>query len=460
MRSSMAEAITDAGESRAPGVRLLDEQSFRCSRALGDCFHAMIPGGAHTYAKGDDQYPEHLAPYIVRGSGCRVVDADGNEFIEYGMGLRAVSLGHAFPPVVEAAAAQMLKGSNFVRPATIEAECAEQFLSMITGAEMVKFGKNGSDATSAAVRLARAYTGRDLVAICAEHPFFSVDDWFIGSTAMAAGVPQAIRDLTVTFHYNDPASLRDLFARHPGQIACVILEIEKEIPPTPEFIRELPEICRAGGALLVLDEMITGFRWHNGGGQQYYGITPDLSTFGKAMANGFSVSALAGKKEIMELGGFRTTRDRVFLMSLTHGGETHSLAAALATMRTYQQEPVITTLWQRGERLAAAVNRSVREHRLEGFFSVTGKPGCLAYVTRDAAGRPSQEFRTLFLQETIRRGVLAPSFIVSYSHTERDIDATAERVHEALAVYRKAIEEGPGKYLTGRPVKPVFRRSS
>jgi glutamate-1-semialdehyde 2,1-aminomutase len=299
-----------------------------------------------------------------------------------------------------------------------------------------------------------------MVAICAEHPFFSVDDWFIGTTAMPAGIPKATQDLTVKFHFNDAESLRQLFRTHPGRIACVMLEVEKEIPPDRTFLKELPDICHENGAILILDEMITGFRWHNGGGQAFYGITPDLSTFGKGIANGFSVAALAGKREIMQLGGIRGERERVFLLSLTHGGETHSLAAALATMRTYRSEPVIETLWSRGERLARGVEKSIREHHLEKNFVLLGKPCCLVYGTRDAEKKPSQELRTLFLQETIRRGVLAPSFVVSYSHTEEDIDRTVECVHEALGVYRRALDEGIGKYLKGRPVKPVFRRFS
>jgi len=438
--------------------RTSPERGFRRSDELGLRFHRTIPGGAHTYAKGDDQYPEHCAPYIVSGKGSRVIDADGNEFIEFGMGLRSVTLGHAFPPVVDAACRQMKSGSNFVRPATIELECAEEFLTLIRGADMVKFGKNGSDTTSAAVRLSRAYTGRDMVAVCAEHPFFSVDDWFIGTTAMCAGIPQAIRDLTVQFHYNDAESLRELFRIYPGKIACVMLEVEKEVPPSSGFLKALPEICHENGALLVFDEMITGFRWHNGGGQAFYGVTPDLSMFGKGMANGFSVAALTGKKEIMQQGGISGERERVFLLSLTHGGETHSLAAALATMHTYRSEPVIETLWSRGERLRSGVEKSIREHHLEGNVVLPGRPCCLTYGTRDAGKNPSQEFRTLFLQETIRRGILAPNFVVSYSHTDQDIDRTVECVHEALGVYRRALDEGIGKYLQGRPVRPVFRR--
>jgi glutamate-1-semialdehyde 2,1-aminomutase len=429
----------------------------KTSKTLQEKAHRFIPGGCHTYAKGDDQYPENAPPFICKGEGCHVWDLDGNEFIEYGMGLRAVTLGHGYKPVVEAACRQMRLGNNFTRPAAIEVECAEELLSMIAGAEMVKFAKNGSDVTTAAVKLARAYTGRDLVAVCAEHPFFSVDDWFIGSTSMASGIPLPVRNLTVKFRYNDLASVESLFAEHPREIACVILEAETTEPPVNSFLHELQRLCQKNGTLLVLDEMITGFRWHNGGAQSFYGIVPDLSTFGKAMGNGFSISALAGKRAIMELGGLYHDKERVFLLSTTHGAENHSLAAALETIRIYQQQPVVGHLYRQGDRLAKGVNSAIAENGLQDYFQLAGKPCNLIYMTRDQDENRSQAFRTLFLQEIIKRGIIAPSLVVSFSHTDRDIDTTIEAIGESLNVYRKALAEGVGKYLVGRPVKPVFR---
>jgi glutamate-1-semialdehyde 2,1-aminomutase len=434
------------------------DRSFRRSRELRERFHAVVPGGSHTYAKGDDQFPEGLAPYLSRGKGCRVWDVDGNEFVEYGSGLRAVTLGHAYPPVAAAATREIANGCNFVRPSPIELDTAEQLLGLIKGAEMVKFAKNGSDVTSAAIRLSRAYTGRDYVAVCAEHPFFSVDDWFIGTTPMAAGIPKNVRDLTLKFHYNDPASVRSLFERYPGQIACLIMEPEKETPPRDGFLHEVQRLCRDEGAVYVLDENITGFRWHNAGGQGFHEIVPDLSCFGKGLGNGFAVSALAGKRELMRLGGIDHDRERVFLLSTTHGAERHALAAAQEAMRTYEREPVIGHLWRQGERLVRGIGKSVAEHRLEGHFGTIGRPCCLVYETRDADKLPSQPFRTLFLQETIKRGILAPSLVVNYSHTDADVDRTLDAIHDALFVYRRALEEGIDKYLVGRPVKPVFRK--
>ena len=211
---------------------------------------------------------------------------------------------------------QLSYGINFTRPAPIEVECAEQLLALVPTAEMVKFCKDGSHAVDGAVRLARAYTGRDMVAICGDHPFFSTGDWFIGTTEMNAGIPEATRRMVVKFRYNDLSNLEELFTRHPGQIACVVMEAARTEEPLPGYLEAVKRISHAHGALLVFDEMITGFRWHLNGAQHEYGVTPDLSTFGKALANGFSVSALAGRREIMRLGGADHDQERVFLSVL------------------------------------------------------------------------------------------------------------------------------------------------
>src|SRR5579864_8820786 len=244
-------AETELSGDLSRGRRL----DFDRSITLRQKAHALIPGGAHTYAKGDDQYPIESPGFIARGEGCHVWDVDGNEFIEYGMGLRAVTLGHAFEPVLEAAHKQMQLGSNFSRPAKIEVDLAEAMLEIIDGADMVKFAKNGSDVTTAAVKLARAYTSRDLVAICGDQPFFSTDDWFIGSTEMNAGIPQAIRELSLKFRYNDLASLQGLFDQYPRQIACVVLEAEAVAPPQPGYLEQLKQLCEKQGAVLIFDEM-------------------------------------------------------------------------------------------------------------------------------------------------------------------------------------------------------------
>jgi glutamate-1-semialdehyde 2,1-aminomutase len=436
-----------------------EERTYNKSQEFKTRINHIIPGGGHTYAKGDDQFSEFYAPYIVKGNGCHVWDLDGNEYIEYAMGLRAVTLGHAYEPVNRAVAEQMDLGTIFNRPSPIELYCAEMLLDTINnGHEMVKFGKNGSDVTTAAIKLARAYTGREMVAVCKNHPFFSVNDWFIGTTAMDAGIPQFSKDLTVHFLYNDPESLSQLFKQYPGKIAAVILEPEKETPPKDNFLHTVKDLCHANGTVFILDEIISGFRYHIGGCQKMYNVQPDLTTFGKAMANGYSAAALLGKRDIMELGGLDHNKERVFLLSNTYGSENHHLAAAMATMKIYREENVIQYLYDAGDSLRKGLEKSINELNLDGYFSLMGKSCCIMYGTRDQDKQPSQPFRTLFLQETIRRGLLMPSLIVSYSHTPKDIEYTVENIHEALVIYKKALDEGVEKYLEGKPVKPVFRK--
>ena len=434
-------------------------RSFARSVDIQRRLHEIIPGGAHTYARGSDQYPEHMTPVIVRGRGSHVQDVDDNWYVEYGMGLRSVTLGHGYEPVAKAVAGAAYEGVNFSRPSIWELRAAETFLQQVPGADMVKFAKNGSDATTAAVKLARAATGRRLVAVCRTQPFFSTDDWFIGTTAMRAGITQEQISLTVGFDYNDLSSVQDLLDAHPNQVAAVILEAATATSePDPGFLQGLRDLADRDGFVLVFDEMITGMRWSSHGAQGLFGIVPDLSTWGKALGNGFPISALAGKRELMELGGLRTGASRTFLLSTTHGPETTGLAAYQAVADAYHERDVVAVMEQQGRKLASAVNEVARELGLEDRFSVVGRPSCLVFVTRGPSGTPSQEFRTLFLQEMLERGVLAQSFVVSAAHSDDDIGLTVDAVRGALKVYRTAIDAGSTDgLLRGRPVAPALR---
>ncbi|WP_216899597.1 glutamate-1-semialdehyde 2,1-aminomutase [Nocardia alni] len=427
---------------------------FTRSSAIQARLHELVPGGAHTYARGADQYPDAMAPILVRGSGCHVWDCDGNEYVEYGMGLRSVTLGHGYRPVVDAVTRTIADGVSFSRPTELELLAAQDFLSLVPGADMVKFAKNGSDATTAAVRLARAATGREVVAVC-DQPFFSVDDWFIGLTPMNAGIPATS---TVRFTYNDLTSLAVALDSHP--VACVVMEAATALAePDPGYLAGVRALCDRHGTLLVFDEMITGFRWSSGGAQQVYRVTPDLSCWGKAMANGFPLSALAGKREFMELGGLRTDRDRVFLLSTTHGPETASLAAFRAVVAAYRDTDPIGRMSRAGRRLADGVNKIAADLGIADHLQVLGRPACLIFRTLDPEGQPSQPFRTLFLQELLARGVLGQSFVTSAAHADDDIDATIEACRPAAEIYRRAIESGTvAGLLRGRPVAPALRR--
>ena len=432
--------------------------TFHNSHRMQQRLHEIIPGGAHTYARGSDQYPEGMAPVIARGKGCKVWDVDDNCFIEYGMGLRSVTLGHAYQPVVDAVRSELENGISFSRPTKLELTAAEDFLNLIPGADMVKFAKNGSDATTAAVRLARAATGRNIVAIC-DQPFYSVDDWFIGSTPMDFGIPQSTKDLVVKFRFNDIGSLESLVSTYSGQIACVVMEAATaHAEPKPGFRQAVRDLCDKNGIVLVFDEMITGFRWSAHGAQGVYGIRPDLSCWGKAMGNGFPISALAGRRELMELGGLRTDSRRVFLLSTTHGPETASLAAFRAVVKAYVKEDPVSIMEERGRLLAAGINAVAKELGISDNFHVTGRPSCLVFATKDANGLPSQAYRTLMLKELLNGGILGQSFVVSAAHTVEDIEYTINMTRAALVTYRDALNEGSvDRVLSGRPVAPALR---
>lgn len=418
-----------------------------------------IPGGAHTYSRGYDQYPSNAPQILTRGKGAYIYDPEGNKYLDYGMALRAVNLGYAEDEIDAAAIEQIKNGNNLTRPSMVELEAAELLVDLIDSVDMVKFTKNGSTAVSAAVKLARAYTGRELVARCAEHPFFSYDDWFIGSTPLTRGIPQETIEKTKMFRYNDIASLEALIAAHPGKFACVILEPAATEEPKDDFLQKVQALCRAHGIVFVLDEMITGFRWHMKGAQHLYGVTPDLCTFGKAMANGFAVACIAGRREIMELGSIEFEgRERVFLLSTTHGAEMCGLGAFVATTRFMEKHKVVEHLWEYGRKLIDMMQRQANAHGIGDSFKVGGIPCSPYYLTLDSAGASSLGLRTLFSQEMIRNGVLMPWIALSYRHGEAELAATERAIDQAFNTYRLALEEGVDKYLHGPAIKPVFRK--
>ncbi len=419
----------------------------------------LIPGGAHTYSKGADQFP-HNAPMIIqRGMGCNLWDVDGNQYTDLAMSLGTVTLGHAYEPVLEAVRNEILRGVNFCRPSIIEGELAELLVDIIPSAEMVKFAKNGSDAVTAAVKLARAYTRRKYIVRCQDDAFNAVHDWFIGSTVMTRGIPEEVQQLTLKFKYNDLESCAKLFDQFPEDIACVLLEPVSFEQPNDGFLSALKELCEKNGALLIFDEVVSGFRFALGGAQEMVGVTPHLSAFGKAMANGFSVSALVGQREFMRLGGIDHDQERVFLLSTTHGGETHSLAAAIASISELRKHNIISHFWAIGQQLIDGVRKVATEVGAEKYIEVMGFGVKPAFSFRDESGQISMIARTLFLQETISRGLLMPYVVPSYAHKTETIDLALEIIRETLIVMKKAAE-GPGmaSAIVGSVVKPVFRK--
>ena len=341
----------------------------------------------------------------------------------------------------------------------IELEAAELMVDLIESVDMVKFTKNGSTAVSAAVKLARAFTGRELVARCAEHPFLSYDDWFIGSTPLTRGIPQDTVNKTKMFRYNDIASLEALIEMYPNQFACVILEAATTEEPRDGYLRKVEALCRKHSIVFVLDEMITGFRWHMNGAQHIYEVTPDLCTFGKAMANGFAVACVAGKRDIMELGSIEFEgRERVFLLSTTHGAEMCGLGAFVATVKFMDKHNVIEHMWDFGNSLIAMLKLRAEAHGLAHSFKIGGIACSPNFMTLDSSGENSLALRTLFSQEMIRNGVLMPWIALSFSHGEEELEITERAIDKTFEVYRRALDEGVEKYLVGPVIKPVFRK--
>jgi len=420
----------------------------------------LIPGGAHTYSRGFDQFPSNFPSILKRGKGAYVYDIDDNEYLDYGMALRANILGYAHPEVNEAVIKAIEDGNNLTRPSYYELLAAETFVELIDSADMVKFAKNGSNATSAATKLARAYTGRKYIARCIDHPFFSFDDWFIGSTVVAKGIPEEISNLTLTFKYNDIEDLENLFKKYPEQIACVIMEPAILEHPKDGYLHQVKELCHKNGTVFILDEMITGFRWHLKGAQKYYDVEPDLSTFGKAMANTFSLAAVSGKREIMQLGSIEFPgQERVFLLSTTHGGEMAPLAAFVKTVDLMKKYDVIDHIWNYGKQVIDIFNQIAKKFNINEFIYAAGVECSPYYVTKNKNGEISFEFRTLFIQEMVKNKVLMPWLAFCYSHGQKEFELTKFALEKSMEVYAKALEDGVDKYFESDVIiKPVFRK--
>jgi glutamate-1-semialdehyde aminotransferase len=409
----------------------------------------LIPAYTQTLAKGPTQHVQGIAPaYLRRGEGCRVWDVDGNEFIDYTMGVGPLSLGYAYPAVDAAIQRQLADGITFSLMHPLEVTLAQRLRGLLPNAEMVRYAKTGAEATSAAVRLARAYTGRDKVLCCGYHGWH---DWYISVLGRGAGVPPAVQDLVHTFAYNDPASLRTAIDR---DTACIILEPMTFEPPKDGFLQEVQDICRQHGAVLVFDEMWTGFRLALGGAQTYFGVVPDLACYSKAIANGMPLAVLAGRAEVMRL-----LDHEVFFFS-TFGGEALSLAAALATLEVMEAHDVPAFLARQGATLQEGYNQLAAELGLGRITRCVGHPSRTLVTFDGEAGDPLL-LKSFVQQELLRCGVLWSGFHnVSFSHDDAAIDATLAAYGEVLALLRDALAgSGVADHLRGQPVQPVFRRT-
>jgi glutamate-1-semialdehyde 2,1-aminomutase len=409
-----------------------------------------IPLASQTFSKSHLTYPEGQSPlFVTHASGSRIWDVDGNEYVDFISGLLPVLLGYTDPDVTVAVTEQLARGITFSLPTPLETEVAELLIELVPCAEKVRFGKNGSDATAAAIRIARAFTGRDHVAVCGYHGW---QDWYIGSTARHKGVPDSVRALTHAFPFNDLRALDRLMSERAGEFACVIMEPMNAYVPAEGYLQGVLEIAHKHGALFILDEIITGFRYAVGGAQEYFGVTPDLACFGKGLANGFPLSAVVGRSDIM-----REMEDVFF--SFTAGGEAISLAAAKATLEKIIREPVIDSLWRIGGEIIDGVQARIDRYALGDVVAVNGLAPWSLLAFSDCGKTTSWEVKTLFQQEMLGRGILIQSgHNISYAHSDDDVAALLNAYDEVLPMVADAVHNDlMGQFLKAPPLQPLFK---
>lgn len=409
-----------------------------------------IPLGTQTFSKSKTQYPLGVSPfYIQKGKGSRVWDIDGNEYIDFICGLGGISLGYNDEDVINAVKGQLEEGTIFSLPHPIEVLVAEKIKEMVPCAEMVRFGKNGSDATAGAVRVSRAFTSRDYVAVCGYHGW---QDWYIGSTPRNLGVPKATQELTLKFEYNNIESLEKLFNEYPDKIACVIMEAMNFEWPKEGFLKAVKDVCHKNRALFVIDEMVTGFRYANGGAQEYFGVTPDLATLGKGLANGYPISMVCGRADVMKL-----FEDCFF--SFTYGGETLSLAACLATMIKYQAHPIVQTMEHNGQKILDGVGKLIEKYDISDVFQIGGHPSWTILSIKDNGKYSLWEIKTLFMQEMMKRGILTlGTHETTYAHTEEDINYLIKCYDEVIPIIKEGIKnKNLLEMLECEPLVPLFK---
>lgn len=409
-----------------------------------------VPLGAQTFSKSITQFPHGVSPYFAeKAKGSKLWDIDGNEYVDFINALCSVTLGYADPDVNAAVAAQLEKGTLFSLSDRLEAEVAELICELVPSAERVRFGKNGSDATAGAIRVARAATGRDHVLVCGYHGW---QDWYIASTTRDKGIPKATAELTHKFAYNDLPGLEAQLAALKGQVAAIILEPMNVEPPKPGYLQALRDIATREGIVLVFDETITGFRYANGGAQEMFGVTPDLTTLGKGLANGFPLSAVAGRADLM------AEMEEVFF-SFTMGGETLSLAAAKASLEKLKREPVIATMRATGTAVLSGLDALIAKHGVGGFAKTAGDPTWSFLMLSDTEAASAFELKTLWLQEMFARGVLSlGTHNISYAHSAEDVAKLLGAYDEVLPLLRDAVENRAIRQLLKcEPLVPLFK---
>ena len=413
----------------------------------------VTPLGAQTYSKSYRYYCQGDSPtFIEKGEGCYLYDVDGNKFIDFVCALGPITIGYNIEEINNAIKKQLEKGIAFSLQAEVEVELAEKIIDIIPCAEMVRFVKNGGDATTSAIRLARAYTGRDLVALSGYH---GMHDWSIGSTENNKGIPSAVSNLTKTFEYNNIDSLKELFNQYPNEIAAVILEPIQANGPKDDFLQKVKDLTHENGAILIFDEVVSGFRYALGGASELYDIVPDMAAFGKGMGNGLPISAVAGKKEIME-----QIEEGIFV-STTFGGEALSMAGSLAALDILEKPGVYEHIWNLGTILKEGLENLIKKYGLKEVILVSGLPPHCGVEFEDVGSLDYLDINSIFSQAMIHNGIITVGINnINLSHTEKEIHAYLKAAEEAMINIKKAIDQdSTDGILIGKKVDPVFKRN-
>jgi len=449
------------------------KNGIKKSNQLYERAKKVIASGTNTFSRAPGVFPDGAAPkFLEKQYGSHTWDVDGNEYIDMVMGCGPVTIGHNHPYINDAIKLQMEKGTLFSMLNPLEVEVAEKLVDCIPCAEMVKFSKNGSDVCAAAIKLARHVTKRDMIFCWGYHGFH---DWYVGTTDRNAGIPQAVRDLTKIFDYGDIDGLKKMFQEYKGQVAAIIMEpiigqrqschytdceVKREFQktckecPQVNFLKAVKELAHENGSLLIFDEMISGFRFSMGGAQEYFGIIPDLATFGKGITNGMPLGVLAGKAEYMK------EFDKVFLSS-TYAPEALTLAAAAANIDFYIENNVIDAIWEKGEYVEQGFLDVIKKHNIQNNVSLAGYAVRLMVNTHRNDGIQEPKLATLYQQEMFKNGILCFSgvLMLSYSHSKDDLDALIQAFDKTCDVLKNALDSDKSidDFLIGDPGEPVFK---
>ena len=411
-----------------PAELTLDESRRLFARA-----RRLIPGVSQTNSKRPPAFaPAGYPAYAAYGKGSHVWDVDGNEYIDWILGLGPISLGYQYPSVDRAIRTQLDKGIIYGLLDPLEVTVAANLVDLIPCAESVRFLKGGGEATTAAARVARAFTGRELILTNGYHGW--QDQWT--ATVNDGGVPAAVGTTVREFPYAEIDALRDIFASAGDSVAAVLMSPALKDAPPPGYLGAVRDLCDQNGALLIFDEVVTGFRFSLGGAQEYFGVTPDLACFAKAMANGMPLACFCGRADVMAI-------TENLKITATYGGEALSLAATAACLEEYRNNDVISHIWRIGRRLidgtnAAAVDVGCPVRR-------TGFPPLSHLEFRGETEEESSLMRSYFIRGAAARGVLfhhGGLSYVCYSHTDADVDVT-------LAVQRELFAEIVGRRRAG-----------